>query len=83
MVLKKHLLCWVVRCGDYFSSMLGLVKVDVCEIRKARLYDKSCSTPQSQSQTLSRELGDVGEVWTMAIVLWLPFSCYYSFILLQ
>ena len=49
---------------DDFSSMLALVKdyrVDVWELRKARLYDENLSVPQSQCQHLSGELGDVGD----------------------
>ena len=35
--------------------------VDVWELRKARLYDKNLSVPQSQCQNSSGELGDVGD----------------------
>ena len=48
---------------DHFSSMLDLVKdyiVDVWELRKARLYDKNLSVPQSLCQNASEEPGDVG-----------------------
>ena len=44
--------------------MLDLVKdyiVGVWELRKARLYDKNLSVPQSQCQNSSGELGDVGD----------------------
>ena len=49
---------------DDFSSMFDLVKhytVGVWEIRKAMLYDKNLSVPQSQCQNSSGELGDVGD----------------------
>ena len=42
--------------------MLDFVKdyiVNVWELRKARLYDKNLSVPQSQYQSSSEELGDV------------------------
>ena len=44
--------------------MLDLVKdyiVDIWELRKARLYDKNLSVPQSQCQNSSGELGVVGD----------------------
>ena len=49
IVLKKHLLVWVVSCGeDDFSFMLDPFKdymVDVLELQKTRLYDKNLSIP--------------------------------------
>ena len=47
-----------------FCFMLDLVKdyiVDAWELRKARVYDKNLSVPQSQCQNSSGELGDVGD----------------------
>ena len=49
---------------DDFSSMLDLVVdyiVNMWELRKASLYDKNLSVPQSQCQNSSGKLGDVGD----------------------
>ena len=44
--------------------MLDRIKdyiVDVWELRKARLYDENLSVPQSQCQSSSGDLGNVGD----------------------
>ena len=63
IVLKNHLLVWVVSCGRITFALCLIFKdyiVDVWEL-KARLYDENLTVPQSQCQKSSGELGDVGD----------------------
>ena len=62
IVLKKHLLCWVVICG---RMTLDLVKVDIVDIYKftnARLYGKNLSL---HSPSLELQLGNWGMLGTV------------------
>ena len=63
IVLKNHLLWWVVSCGRMTSAKDYIV--DVWKLWKARLYDENLSVPQSQCQNSSGELRDVEDGGTL------------------